>query len=40
MSEGTDDKPTQEYKYLDGKCRHYKLIGESFKMLLSLSLSY
>jgi len=25
---GTDDKPTQEYKYLDGKCRHYKLIGE------------
>jgi len=25
---GTDSKPTQEYKYLDGRCRHYKLIGE------------
>merc|ERR550539_1008442 len=25
---GTDDLPTQEYKYLNGRCRHYKLIGE------------
>merc|ERR1719356_1737316 len=25
---GTTAKPTQEYKYLDGRCRHYKLIGE------------
>merc|ERR1711971_1227917 len=25
---GTDSEPTQEYKYLDGRCRHYKLIGE------------
>merc|ERR1711953_1415514 len=25
---GTDSKPTQEFKYLDGRCRHYKLIGE------------
>jgi len=30
-SDGVDigivGKPTQEYKYLDGRCRHYKLIG-------------
>ena len=25
---GTTAKPTQEYKYLDGRCRHYKLIGQ------------
>merc|ERR1719336_1387059 len=25
---GTAAKPTQEYKYLDGRCRHYKLIDE------------
>jgi len=25
---GTTAKPAQEYKYLDGRCRHYKLIGE------------
>ena len=25
---GTENKPTQEYKYLDGNCRHYKLIGQ------------
>jgi len=25
---GTDAKPVQEYSYLDGKVRHYKLIGE------------
>jgi len=25
---GTDSLPVQEYKYLDGRCRHYKLIGE------------
>ena len=25
---GTDTKPTQEYKYLSGRCRHYKLDGE------------
>jgi len=24
---GTDSKPAQVYKYLDGRCRHYKLIG-------------
>ena len=24
---GTSAKPTEEYKYLDGRCRHYKLIG-------------
>ena len=29
---GTDSKPTQEYKYLDGRCRHYKLIGESLEI--------
>merc|ERR1712066_480870 len=25
---GTEAKPAQVYKYLDGRCRHYKLIGE------------
>jgi len=25
---GDQAKPAQEYKYLDGRCRHYKLIGE------------
>ena len=25
---GTSAKPAQEYKYLDGRCRHYKLIGK------------
>ena len=25
----TKSKSTQEYKYLDGRCRHYKLIGDS-----------
>ena len=25
---GTSSKPTDEYKYLDGRCRHYKLIDE------------
>ena len=35
LSLGTDSEPTQEYKYLDGRCRHYKLIGES-GFLLSL----
>jgi len=25
---GTDAKPVQEYSYLNGKVRHYKLIGE------------
>ena len=24
---GSSAKPTEEYKYLDGRCRHYKLIG-------------
>merc|ERR1711862_61305 len=28
VSVGTEDEPTSEYKYLDGRCRHYKLIGE------------
>jgi len=28
VSVGTDAKPAQVYKYLDGRCRHYKLIGE------------
>merc|ERR1712066_571840 len=25
---GTEAKPAQVYRYLDGRCRHYKLIGE------------
>jgi len=28
VSIGTDAKPVEEYKYLDGRVRHYKLIGE------------
>jgi len=28
VSVGTSSKPTDEYKYLDGRCRHYKLIDE------------
>jgi len=28
LSVGTADKPTFEYKYLGGRCRHYKLVGE------------
>ena len=28
LSIGTADKPTFEYKYLEGRCRHYKLVGE------------
>jgi len=28
VSVGTTAKPTEEYKYLDGRCRHYKLIDE------------
>jgi len=28
VSIGTTAKPTEEYKYLDGRCRHYKLIDE------------
>ena len=24
---GTTAKPAEEYSYLDGRCRHYKLIG-------------
>ena len=28
LSIGTADKPTFEYKYLGGRCRHYKLVGE------------
>jgi len=28
VSVGTAAKPTSEYKYLDGRCRHYKLIDE------------
>jgi len=28
VSIGTDAKPVDEYKYLDGRARHYKLIGE------------
>ena len=31
---GTSSKPTQEYKYLNGRCRHYKLIGESDHLTL------
>ena len=27
LSVGTADKPTFEYKYLDGRVRHYKLVG-------------
>jgi len=28
VSIGTDAKPVEEYVYLDGKVRHYKLVGE------------
>ena len=35
---GTDSKPTQEYKYLNGRCRHYKLIGESGYFLTETSI--
>ena len=28
VSIGTDEKPTFEYKYLDGRCRHYKLVSK------------
>merc|ERR1719341_1264022 len=28
VSIGTSDKPVEEYVYLDGKVRHYKLVGE------------
>ena len=31
---GTTAKPTEEYKYLDGRCRHYKLIGEIINPLM------
>ena len=27
VSVGTDQKPTFEYMYLGGRCRHYKLVG-------------
>jgi len=29
LSVGTADKPAFEYKYLEGRCRHYKLVGEN-----------
>ena len=25
---GTAEEPVFEYKYLDGRCRHYKLVGK------------
>jgi len=28
VSIGTDAQPVQEYSYLGGKVRHYKLVGE------------
>merc|ERR1712215_239064 len=28
VSVGTTDKPVEEYTYLDGKVRHFKLVGE------------
>jgi len=28
LSVGEPEKPTFEYKYLNGRCRHYKLVGE------------
>ena len=28
VSVGTDAKPVQQYTYLNGKVRHFKLIGE------------
>jgi hypothetical protein len=28
VSIGTDAKPVQQYTYLNGKVRHFKLIGE------------
>ena len=31
---GTTAKPTFEYKYLGGRCRHYKLVGEMFKTVI------
>ena len=30
LSVGTADKPTFEYKYLEGRCRHYKLVGNNY----------
>ena len=39
VSVGTNEKPTFEYSYLGGRCRHYKLVvGQYF--YLSLSKSY
>ena len=29
VSVGTTAKPTFEYKYLDGRARHYKLVGKN-----------
>ena len=26
---GLDGREAEEYKYLDGRCRHYKLVGET-----------
>ena len=37
---GTDSKPTKEYKYLDGRCRHYKLIGEFDNLPINRNLLY
>ena len=31
---GTTAKPTFEYKYLGGRCRHYKLVGKMFKTVI------
>ena len=28
VSVGTTDKPVEQYTYLDGKVRHFKLVGE------------
>jgi len=28
VSVGTNEKPTFEYSYLGGRCRHYKLVDE------------
>ena len=37
VSVGTNEKPTFEYSYLGGRCRHYKLVGQYFYSILSKS---
>ena len=32
VSVGTTAKPTFEYKYLDGRARHYKLVGKNYAL--------